>query len=320
MPTRTLWKGSISFGLINIPVGLFPATSERELQFTLLHKKDLSRIRYARFCTAENKEVPYSELVRGYEKNGRYVVLSEADLKKAQTEKSKTIDIITFSDENDIESIYYLKPYYIGPEKNSHKAYMLLLEALKESNKVAIVQFNLRGHSHLGTITPHGNVLVLNQLRFFDQIKKSSALELPKASKPTKAEMSMAMKLIEQSTGSFHAEKYKDAYVQGLEATIRRRKAQKGSEAPAAHHKKGTGKEEKGAKVYDLMTLLKASLEKQPVARTSSQKNKRAAAKKRIASIRKRPTAARKKRVASQKRAKRPASARRAAPSKRAAA
>jgi len=282
MPARTLWKGSISFGLINIPVGLFPATQEHELEFTLLHKKDLSRIRYARFCTAENKEVPYSDIVKGYEKGGRYVVLSEADFKKAQTEKSKSIDIITFTSEDDIDSMLYLKPYYLGAEQNSHKAYALFLEALRQSKKIAVVQFNLRGHSHLGVIKPHDNMLVLNQLRFASQIKKATHVESAKARKFTKAEMGMAMQLIERSTERFHPEKYKDTYIQDLDAMIRRRKAQKGAaEAPEHPKRERRTSKDKGAKVYDLMALLKASLDEEkakPKRRKAQPKHARARA------------------------------------------
>ena len=133
---RALWKGSISFGLVNIPVKMYVASREREFKFVMLHKKDLSQIRYARICKTEDKEVPWEDIVKGYEyAPGEFVVLNDEDFKKANLTKSKTIEIIDFVKEDEIDTVYYSKPYFLEPEKNADKPYILLREALKKSKK-----------------------------------------------------------------------------------------------------------------------------------------------------------------------------------------
>src|SRR5262249_10175282 len=139
---RALWSGSLSFGLINIPVRIYSATEARALDFDMLHKKDLSPIRFARICKAEEKEVPWQEIVKGYEyQEGEYVVLDEEDFKRASVKKTKTIEIIDFVEEIEIDPVYYEKPYYLEPGKGADKAYVLLRESLKKSKKVAIARF-----------------------------------------------------------------------------------------------------------------------------------------------------------------------------------
>lgn len=250
---RSLWKGAISFGLINIPVSLYTATREQELKFHLLHKKDLSPIRYARVCIKEEKEVPYQDVVKGYEENGQFVVMSDEDFEKAAPQKSHTIEILEFTDENSIDSIYFEKPYYLKAEKQGEKAYALLLEALKQSAKVAIAKYVFKNHEHIAAIIPYKNILVLNQMRFQDQLIAPSEIEMP-AVKMENKEIEMAIKLIEQLTGKFQPKRYHDAYTKELEEVIRK----KGKGIKVAPK----GKEPKPSKVYDIMSLLKASLEK----------------------------------------------------------
>lgn len=249
---RSLWKGSISFGLINIPVSLYTATQEKELKFTLLHKKDLSQIRYARMCKKEEKEVPYEDIVKAYEENGQYIVISDEDFEKAAPEKTRTIEILTFIDENEIDSIYFERPYYLKAEKQGVKAYTLLLQALKKSGKVAIAKYVFKNHEHIGAIIPYEDVLVLDQMRFHDQIIEASKVESPSA-KVEHREIEMAIALIEQLTGKFKPESYHDTYVKELEQIIK--KKGKGVKITPK------GKEPKPSKVYDIMTLLKASIE-----------------------------------------------------------
>ena len=163
---RSIWKGALSFGMIHIPVRLYSASKSRELKFKLLHKKDLSEIRYARICKADGKEIPWEEIVKGYEyQKGDYVVLTEEDFEKADIKKTRTIEILDFTDENEIDTLYYSSPYYLEPEKGAGKAYALLREALKRSKKVAVGRFVFRHHEHLGVVRPHGDLLVLHQLR-----------------------------------------------------------------------------------------------------------------------------------------------------------
>lgn len=254
---RSIWRGTLSFGLLNIPVNLYSATHEHELKFVLLHKRDLSQIRYARFCKEEEKEIPYKDIVKGYElEKGKYVVLSDEDFEKANPEKSKTIEIIKFTNDNEIDSIYYDKPYYLEPDKRAEKAYALLQQALQKSKKVAVAKYILKNHEHLCTVKPYQNALILNQMRFHSEILSIDDLHLPGNQKITGKEMEMTLTLIDHLTESFHPEDYKNSYIEELKEIIKkkskgRRIESKMKEAP------------KSSKVYDIMSLLKASLEEQ---------------------------------------------------------
>lgn len=274
---RTIWKGAISFGLIHIPVRLYTASHSRELTFKLLHKKDLSEIRYARICKEETKEVPWDEIVKGYEiEEGNFVVLSDEDFQKANVKKSKTIEILDFAFEEEIDPIFYETPYYLEPEKGAAKAYNLLREALRESGKVAVGHFVFKQHEHLGVIRPHGDLLILNQLRYVSELVNPAQLNIPKEGKISKQEMEMALKLIDQLTHPFQPDRYSDTYTEDLKALI----------AKKSKGKKSVVKEkpEKPAKIHDIMTLLKQSLhegEKKPKKKStkkpSPRKTKRAA-------------------------------------------
>lgn len=250
---RYIWKGNISFGLINVPVGLVTAARDRKFSFTLLHKKDNSAIRYARICKEEEKEVPYNEIVKGIQRGGQYKVLTAQDFKAAEGEKSKTIDIATFCDEFEVDSLYYEKPYYLVPEKGGEKAYLLLFRALSETGKVAIVQYVFKNHRQLAAIRPYENLLVLNQMRYHSQIIATKDLDINKNIKVSAKEIDMAKQLIEQLSGPFDAEAYHDQYVENLEKTIRKK--------TKIAKIKGEDKEQPSAKIYDIMSLLKESLE-----------------------------------------------------------
>lgn len=254
---RSLWSGSLSFGLINIPVRLYSASEERVLNFDMLHNKDLSPIRFARICKEDEKEVPYKDIVKGYEyQKGEYVVVTEEDFKKAAPEKSNTIEIVDFVSEDEIDTIYFEKPYYLEPDKNASKPYALLREALKKSHKVGVVKYVFRNKEHIGVIKPHDSVIVLNQLRYASEVRSEESLKLPKEGEINKKEIDMALKLIDQLTGKFKAESYKDTYTNELMKVIE----QKIKGVPG---KKGKIKkaEAKPSKVHDIMSLLKASLE-----------------------------------------------------------
>lgn len=263
---RSLWKGAINFGLINIPVSLYTATQDHELKFTLLHKKDLSEIRYARICKTEEKEVPYSDIVKGYEKDGHYVVLSDEDFEKAEPEKVRTIDIVAFTDESEIESVYYEKPYFLKPEKHGEKAYALLIEGLKKSKKVGIARYVFKNHEHLAAIKPYNNVLILNQMRFHNQIVQSKSLEIPHV-KVTAKEIEMAIQLINQLTEPFKPDQYHDEYIEDLQKII-----QKKSKGKKIEPKEKTTKAP--SKVYDIMSLLKASLDEKKKPKKTPAKRK----------------------------------------------
>jgi len=263
---RYIWKGTISFGLINIPVALLSASRDHELKFTLLHTKDLSEIRYARICKEEEKEVPYTEITRGIQRGGKYKVLSPEDFKKAEGEKLKAININTFCDANEVDALYYEKPYFLKADKGAHKAYSLLHRALEETGKVAVAQYIFKNHTHIGVIRPYKHLLMLNQMRYHSQIINIDKLEEEKIKLPAK-EIDMAIKLVEQLSGHFNPAEFHDRYVEDLEKII--------SKKTKTAAIKGEEKLKKGAQIYDMMALLKASLEQEKPT-TSKKKQARA--------------------------------------------
>jgi len=263
---RAIWKGSIGFGLVNIPVNLYSATVDREVKFALLHKDDMSEIRYARICKAEEKEVPYEEIVKGYEyEKGLYVVLTEEDLQKANIEKSKRIEIVSFADEHEIDSIYFEKPYYLEPDKKSGQAYAILRDALLKSKKVGIARYVFRNHERLGIIKVHDHVLILNQMRLHSEVLPVKHLEVPKGKTVSSKELSMALELIEHFEEPFKIEQYHDTYVDDLKEIITKK----------AKGKKIRPKEakERPSKVHDIASLLRESLK----SKAKPKKKKRAA-------------------------------------------
>lgn len=255
---RSLWSGALSFGLINIPIKLYSAVQEHEgISFDMLHKKDLSPIRYARICKADGKEVPYQDIVKGYEyQDGDYVVITEEDFKQADAEKTKAIDIVAFVDGDEVDTIYYDKPYFLESGKGADKAYVLLCEALKKSKKVGIARYVFHQREHIGVLKPYDNILILNQLRYASEIKDLSDLRLPEAN-ITQKEVTMALKLIEHLTSHFKPEEYHDTYTEALKKAIKEKT--KGKKPRVV---KGKGKKApKEAKVQDILKLLKDSLE-----------------------------------------------------------
>lgn len=250
---RALWKGSISFGLVNIPVKMYVASREHDLKFVMLHKKDLSQIRFARFCKVEEKEVPFEEIVKGYEYSpGDFVVVTAEDFDKINLNKSKSIEILNFIEEVEIDTIYYSKPYYLEPEKNSIRAYALLLEAMKKSKKIGIAKFVIHNREHLAVIKPYENGIVLNELRYDAEIVKTSNLQLPEATTSSKEELSIALKLIDHLTTHFKPASYIDTY----ESEVMKMIEQK-AKGKTVHP---IGQEKKPSKVHDIISLLKESL------------------------------------------------------------
>ena len=261
-----MWKGSIVFGLVNIPVKLYVATGDQELKFHLLHKKDNSEIKYARICKLEEKEVPWAEIVKGYEvSKGKFVIFEDKDFEKADVTRSKSIDIQAFVEESEIDSAYYMKPYFLEPEKNGSKAYALLREALRKSKKVGIAKFVLRNREHLGVIKAYDEALVLNQIRYQEELLQPKGLDLPEG-KASAQEMDLALDLIERLTEEFEPKKYKDTYVEEIQELIMKK-----AKGLKIEPKKEPAKK---TKVHDLMGLLKASLGK------GKEKEKKAAPKK----------------------------------------
>ncbi|MBX4210888.1 Ku protein [Candidatus Parcubacteria bacterium] len=253
---RAIWTGAISFGLVNIPVRLYSASEERELKFHLLHKEDLSPIRYAKVCRHEGKEIAYEDIVKGFEyEKGDYVILEDEDFKKANVRKTKTVDIYDFVDGEEIDSKYYDAPYFLEPGTAAAKPYALLREALKKSGKVGIGKFVLRSKEILVAIKPEGKILVLNKLRFESELRKPEGLKLPEKDDVKDKEVELALKLIDQLSGPFDPKKYKDEYTSDLKEVIEEK----------AHgkrvHVKGT--EPVPTRVVDLMSVLRESLDRE---------------------------------------------------------
>lgn len=251
---RAIWKGALSFGLVNIPINMYVASREKEISFVLLHKKDLSQVRYARICKVEEKEVPWNEIVKGYEyEKGDFVVLQDEDFEKANLKKTKTIEILNFIDEKDIDTIYYAKPYFLEPDKNSGSAYSLLREALKKSKKVGLAKYVLRNKEHIAVVKVHEDMLILNELRYENELVKAEDLKIPAVGKSSGKEIDIAIQLINQLTIPFEPSEYKDTYTEEIKQIIKQK-----SKGRPVHPKT---QEPKPTKVHDIMSLLQASLE-----------------------------------------------------------
>jgi len=250
---RAIWSGAISFGLINIPIKLFSAIEKSNLDLDMLDKDDFANIKFKRVNEGTGKEVAYSNIVKGYKIDEKYVVLDEADFEAADAEKTKTIDILSFTVETEIDSLYYEQPYYIEPAKGAAKAYSLLRDAMVESGKVGVTNFVLRNKQALAILKPYKEVIVLNRIRFEQEIRPTDDLKLPKVSKTQTREVKMAHQLIEQLTEKFDISAYKDEYSEKLLKIIKNKakgKQTKVSKMKVVHSQK-----------VDLMTMLKASLE-----------------------------------------------------------
>lgn len=268
---RSIWSGALSFGLINIPVHLFSGTEEHALSFDMLHKTDLSPIRYARICKQDGKEIPYKDIVKGYEfQKGEYIVVDESDFKSVDLPKSNAIEIVQFTMKAEIDSIYYEKPYFLEPGKGAEKPYALLREALMKSKKVGVVKFIFRNREHLGVIEPYGDAIILNQMRFLSEIRDVNELKLPKEGQVNKKEIEMALKLVDQLTDKFQPEAFHDEYTEKLQEVI-------DAKIKGLPKSKKTAAAPKPSKVHDIMSLLKASLEEPKTTKKTAKKIKKSA-------------------------------------------
>lgn len=249
---RSIWTGAIGFGLVNIPVKLYSAVQQSDLDLDMLDKKDHSNIKFKRVNEKTGKEVPWANIVRAYNYEGQYVVLDDEDFKKASPEKTKMIEIAEFVEEAEVNSMYYETPYYLEPQKGGEKAYVLLRDALKKTGKTGLSTFVLRTKESLGLIKPSDNVLILQKIRYEEEIRASEELKISDAA-PKPAELKMAITLIDQLTGKFDISKYKDTYSTELMKLIEAKAKGKKLPAPSMKVVHSTSK--------DLMEQLKASLE-----------------------------------------------------------
>ena len=248
---RAIWTGAIGFGLVNIPVKMYSGTQDSSLDLDMLDKKDHSNIRFQRVNEKTGKEVAWENIVRGFKYNGDYVILTDEDFKKASPEKSKLIEIAEFVRQEDIESVYYETPYYLEPEKTGAKAYVLLRDALEKSGKVGLGTYVMRTKETIGIIKPMDDILVLNKMRFSEEIRDHKELKIP-TDKTKPNELKMALALIDQLSGPFEIDKYKDTYSEQLMKVIEAKAKGKKITAPTMKvvHSKS----------QDLMDQLKASL------------------------------------------------------------
>ena len=251
---RPIWSGTISFGLVNIPVKLVSAVQSEDIDLRMLSKKDLAPIRYARIDTKTEKEVPWKDIVKGFEyTKGKYVIVEDEDFEKASPKKSKSIDIVQFVKAEEIDPIFFEKPYYIIPANGGEKSYRLLLKALEKAGTVGIAEFMLRNRDHICAIKPYNDVLMLDQMRYAEEIKAAPEVE-GKSERVTEKELQLALKLVEQLTEKFKPEAFKDTYINELKKVIKAKAAGKQIRV-AAPDKKSS------APVKDLMDVLKASLD-----------------------------------------------------------
>jgi DNA end-binding protein Ku len=253
---RAIWKGSISFGLVNIPVGLYSATRPgNDIKLRMLRARDQSPIKYKRVAEADEKEVPWDEIVKGYEyDDGNFVVLTKEDFDKVNVASNQTVDIREFVSLSEIDPMFFDQPYFLAPEKGGDKAYALLREALEQSGKVGIAKVVIKTREHLAAVKPHGKALVLELMHFPDELADPTELNLPDAI-PGKKELAMAEQLINSMAEEWQPDKWKDEYREALMKVIEEKAAAPGKEvrAPKAAGRKATN-------VVDLVSVLQESL------------------------------------------------------------
>lgn len=263
MATRALWKGAISFGLVHVPVQLYSAEKRDALQFDLLDKRDMQPVGYQRFNKQSGKPVPWEQIVKGYEySKDKYVVLTDADFRAANVEATRTIDILSFVDVEDIPVLHFDTPYYLSPARGGSKGYRLLLETLAQAKKAAIAQVVIRTRQRLAAVMPSEGLLVLCTLRYGYEIRPRTEIEVPeeKKSPVSKKEVDMALQLVEEMSEPFSPKKYKDTYRDDLMAQVKKKVKSGDTEVVEAPEEADEPKHT--AEVIDMVALLKKSLGK----------------------------------------------------------
>lgn len=253
---RAIWKGSISFGLVNIPVGLYSATrSSNDIKFRMLRDNDLSPIKYKRVAEADDKEVPWEHIVKGYEfEKGQFVVMTSEDFDRVNVASNQTVDIRQFVNLDEIDPMFFDQPYFLAPEKGGDKAYSLLRDALEQSGKVGIAKVVIKTREHLAAVKPLGKALVLELMHFADELADPNELNLP-STETGKKELAMAEQLINTMSEKWEPEAFKDEYHEAMLKLIEEKVAAGGKEvsAPKAAGRKATN-------VVDLVAVLQESL------------------------------------------------------------
>jgi DNA end-binding protein Ku len=289
---RALWKGAISFGLVHIPVSLYPASRSQGLSFDMIDKRDFAPVGYKRYNKRTGEEIPREHIVKGYEySKGEYVIISDEDFKQANVEATQTVEIVAFVDAAAIAPFFYDTPYYLEPGKRGEKGYTLLREVLNRTGRVGIANVVIRSRQHLAALIPVGRMLVMNTLRWADEIRSMADLDLPEAGtgEVSEKELSMAERLVDGMSDEWTPGKYKDTYTGDLMARIEDR-VKAGETHVITPESDETHEPRRGAEVIDLVSMLRRSLEQKENSKaahdekasgeTTAERPKRAAARK----------------------------------------
>src|SRR5665213_2468840 len=269
---HAIWKGSISFGLVSIPVAVVNASRQEELKFRLLRAGDLSPVNYKRVAETDGKEVPWDQVVKGYEyEKGKFVVLKDEDFKRVDLEATDTIDIVDFVDLAEINPVYFHRPYYLEPQKGGGSAYNLLRQVLADTNKAGISKVIIRTRQHLAAVKANGNLLVLELMRFADELVSPGAYNLPESRKSNARELGMASTLVKQMTEKWDPKRYTDDYRSALMKLIDKKRKSGGKELPESGPKM-----KRATNVIDLAQVLQQSLAEAsgPKSKTKTKKPK----------------------------------------------
>jgi DNA end-binding protein Ku len=278
---HAIWKGSISFGLVQIPVNLYSGEKRDELSFVMLDKRDMSPVGYKRVSKETGKEVPWEDIVKGYEYDeGRYVALGDEDFKSANVEATQTVEILAFVDAGEVPPIYFDRPYYLEPTAKGRKGYALLRDTLKKSGKAGVAMVVVHTRQYLALLMPYGDALILNLLRFQGELKDLAGLDIP-GGKPrelgiTEKEMQMAERLVEGMVERWEPAKYRDTYKDDLMALIKKKVKAGGVLKVAAPPEAGR---KRGAEIIDIMTLLKKSIDQKAGRKADQKEEKKASSK-----------------------------------------
>jgi DNA end-binding protein Ku len=268
-----IWKGALTFGLVNIPVRLQSAVRSNDIRFRMLHEDDLSPVKYQRICEKEGKPIPWGEIVKGYEyTKGRYVVLDDDDFRKAALESSKQIEVLDFVAEEEVDPRYFDTPYYLVPEKGGERAYALLREAIRATGTIGIGKVTIRTKQHLAGVKVVGDALVLDLMRFNHELVETEEISFPEADEVRPKELTMAKQLIQNFTSEFEPEKYTDEYRENLMEIIQGKLKGKKVEFAEPDAPDATG-------VIDLMSRLQESLKQSKERQGGGAKKKPAARK-----------------------------------------
>lgn len=276
---RAIWKGNITFGLVNIPVALYPAIVTEELKFRLLRASDLSPVNYKRVAEKDGREVPWDQIVKGYEyEKGKYVVLKDEDFRRVDIEATQTVNIESFVQQKEVNPVYFHKPYFMEPQKGADRAYVLLRDALVASGRIGIARVVIKTREHLAAVKPQDNGIMLELMHWATELRETTEFRQPGESKPTAKELGMAKTLIDSMSGKWSPEAYKDQYREALEEVIQEKIIKGGKTiTPAAKPLKPA------TNVIDLVAVLEQSLKgkgsKKTTAKAKPAKRKPAAKK-----------------------------------------